>query len=100
MFQTVMIFSIYKGSKRCSQLWSVLSTNEWEGGEISGWGAAAERVPPTGTHRIPGGSVTAFLSLGSSWFLTKKLENWIGKGGGGYSGWPRDECISSFTLVG
>lgn len=101
VFQTVMIFSFYKGSKRCSQLRSLLSTNEWEGREISGWGAAAERVPLTGTHRIPGGNATAFIILGSSRFLTKKQKkmDWK-KGWGGYSGWPRDECVSSFTLVG
>lgn len=76
-----LIFSFLIGSKRCSQLWSVLSTNEWEGREISGWGAAAERVPLTGTHRIPGGNATAFISLGSSRFLTKKKLDW--KRGGG-----------------
>lgn len=94
VFQTVMIFFFYKGSKRCSQLRSLLSTNEREGGEISGWGAAAERVPLTRTDRVPGGNVTAFIILGSSWFLTKKLDS--KKGGGGCYRWMTKEGMSVF----
>lgn len=117
VFRTVMIFSFLTGSKRCSKLRSVLSTDEWEGGEISGWGAPAERVPPSRADRIPGGKATYFFILGLFRYLTKKRlyfedvqcvkrVKWRGGlsflfwgEGGCQRGQPRDNCLHHFYLL-